>query len=75
MVATNELKVDQLIQGLKKTIMRDLKVGGIKIVSFAGITDRALEAEQAEKDILDEERAIRERQTRKAQRNFRPGYQ
>ena len=66
MVATNELKVDQFIQGLKKTIVRDLKAGGIKGLPFAGIADRALQAEQAEKDILDEKRAIRERQTREA---------
>ena len=72
MVATNELKVDQFIQGLKKTIVRDLKVGGIKGVPFFEIVDRALEAE---KDILDEERTIRERQAREAQRNFKPGYQ
>ena len=75
MVATNELKVDQFIQDLKKTIVRDPKAGGIKGVPFAEIVDRALEAEQAEKDILDEERAIRERQARQAHQNFRPGYQ
>ena len=73
MVATNELKVDQFIQGLKKTIVRDLKACGIKSVSFAQITDRAFEAEQAKKDILDGERAIRERQARQAHQNFRPG--
>ena len=55
--------------------MRDLKVGRIKGVPFAKIADRALEVEQAEKDILDEERAIRERQARQAHQNFRPGYQ
>ena len=55
--------------------MRDLKVGEIKGVPFVETADRALEAEQAENDILDEERAIRERLAREAQRNFRPGYQ
>ena len=55
--------------------MRDLKASGIKGVPFVEITDRVLEAEQVEKDILDEERAITERQVRKAQRNFRLGYQ
>ena len=55
--------------------MRDLKAGRIKGVPFAKIADRALEVEQAEKDILDEERAIRERQAREAQRNFKFGYQ
>ena len=75
MVATNELKVDQFIQSLKKTIVRDLKSRGIKGLPFAEITDRALEAEQAKKDILDEGKAIRERYAREAQRNFRPGYQ
>ena len=39
--------------------MRDLNADGIKGVPFAEIADRALKAEQAEKDILDEERAIR----------------
>ena len=29
MVATNELKVDQFMQGLRNTIVRDLKSGGI----------------------------------------------
>ena len=47
MVVTNELKVNQFIQGLKKTIVRDLKIGGIKGAPFAEIADRALEAEQA----------------------------
>ena len=61
MVATNKLNVDQFIQGLKKTIVRYLKACGIKGVPFAEITDRALEAQQAGKDILDKERAIRER--------------
>ena len=61
MVASNELKVDQFIQGLKKTIMKDLKLGGIKGVPFAKIVDRALEAEQVEKDMLDEKKAIMER--------------
>ena len=41
MVATNELNADKFIQGLKNTIMRDLKSGGIKGVSFAKIMDRA----------------------------------
>ena len=38
--------------------MRDPKSGGIKGVPFAEIADRALEAEQTKKDILDEERVI-----------------
>ena len=45
MVTTNELKMDQFIQGLKTTIVRDLKSGGIKEVLFAEIADRVLEAE------------------------------
>ena len=44
MVATNELNVDQFIQGLKKTIVRYLKACGIKGVPFAEIAKRALEA-------------------------------
>ena len=47
MVATYKLNMDPFIQGLKKTIVRDLKSGGIKDVPFAEIVDRALEAEQA----------------------------
>ena len=39
----------------------NVKAGEIKDVPFAEIADRALEVEQAEKDILDEEKAIRER--------------
>ena len=50
MVVTNELKVDHFIQGLKKIIVRDLKAGGIKGVTFDEISDKAL---KAEKDILD----------------------
>ena len=53
--------MDQFIQGLKKTIVRDLKSGGIKGVPFTDITERALDAKQVEKDILDEKKAIRER--------------
>ena len=71
MVTTTELKVHQFIQGLKKTIVRDLKVGGTKGVSFVEIANRAL---YTEKDILDEERVIRERQAREALRNSRSGY-
>ena len=75
MVATNELKVDQFMQGLRKTIVRDLKSGGIRGVPFAQIADRALDAEQAERDVLDEEKIRRERQAREMQRGFRPGFQ
>ena len=75
MIATNELKVDQFIQGPKKTIARYLKSCGIKCVPFVEIADRALETEQAEKDILDEEWAIRERKAKEAQQNFKFGYQ
>ena len=75
MVTTNELKANQFIQGLKQTIVRDLKSGGIKGVPFAEIADRTLVAKQAEKDILDEKKVIRERHAREAQQNFRPGYQ
>ena len=55
--------------------MRYLKSSGIKCVSFAKITDKALEVEQAKKNILDEEKAIRERQAKEAPRNFRYSYQ
>ena len=55
--------------------MRDLKSSGIKGIPFAEIADRALDVEQAEKDILDVEKVLRERQAREAQRIFRPGYQ
>ncbi|PON60081.1 hypothetical protein PanWU01x14_155950 [Parasponia andersonii] len=74
MVATNELKVDQFMQGLRKTIVRDLKSGGIRGVPFAQIADRALDTEQAEKDVLDEENIRRERQAQDMQRGFRPGF-
>ena len=72
MIATNESKVTQFIQGLRKTIVRDLKLGGIKGVPFFENADKALDVEQPEKDIMDEGRVIRERQARKAQRSFRP---
>ena len=55
--------------------MRDLDADGIKGVPFAEIADRSLKVEQAEKDILGKERAIKERQDREAQQNFRPGCQ
>ncbi|PON54677.1 LOW QUALITY PROTEIN: hypothetical protein TorRG33x02_301730, partial [Trema orientale] len=38
-------------------------------------SDRALDAEQAEKDVLDEERIRRERQAREMQRGFKLGFQ
>ena len=44
--------------------MIDLKSGGIKGVPFTRITDKALDAKLVEKDILDEENAIRERNAR-----------
>ncbi|PON39037.1 hypothetical protein PanWU01x14_307870 [Parasponia andersonii] len=37
--------------------------------------NRALDAEQADKDVLDEEKNRRERQAREMQRGFRPGFQ
>ena len=39
----------------------EIKAGGIKGVPFAEIANRALKAEQAENDILDEKKTIRER--------------
>ncbi|PON50125.1 hypothetical protein PanWU01x14_225670 [Parasponia andersonii] len=48
---------------------------GIRGVPFAQIADRALDAEQAEKDVLDEEKVKRERLAREMQRGFRPGFQ
>ena len=74
MVATNELKVDQFMQGLRKTIVRDLKSGGIRGIPFAQFADRALDVEQAEKDVLDEEKIRRERQAREMQRGFKPNF-
>ncbi|PON33435.1 hypothetical protein PanWU01x14_352840, partial [Parasponia andersonii] len=67
--------VDQFMQGLRKTIVRDLKSGGIRGVPFAQIADRALDVEQAEKDVLNEEKIRRERLAREMQRSFRPGFQ
>ena len=46
--------------------MRYLKSEGIKDVLFTEIADRALDVEYANKDNLDEERVIRERQAREA---------
>ncbi|PON80486.1 hypothetical protein PanWU01x14_000420, partial [Parasponia andersonii] len=39
------------------------------------IVDRALDAEQVEKDVLDEEKIRRERLAREMQRSFRPSFQ
>ncbi|PON87707.1 hypothetical protein TorRG33x02_165510 [Trema orientale] len=75
MVATNELKVDQFMQDLIKTIVRDLKSDGIRGVPFAQIVDRALDTEQEEKDVLDEEKIRRKRQAREMQRGFRLSFQ
>ncbi|PON58389.1 hypothetical protein TorRG33x02_291290, partial [Trema orientale] len=61
MVTINELKVDQFMQDLRKNIIRDLKSDGIRGVPFAQIAYRALDTEQAEKDILDKEKIRRER--------------
>lgn len=55
-VATNELKVDQFMQGLRKITVRDLKSGGIKSVPFIEITNMALDAKKVEKETLDEEK-------------------
>ena len=55
--------------------MRNLKSCGIKGVPFATTVDKALQAKQAENDILDEEKIIWQRKARETQRNFKPGYQ
>ncbi|PON73740.1 hypothetical protein PanWU01x14_056280, partial [Parasponia andersonii] len=39
------------------------------------IVDRALDAEQTEKNVLDEEKIRRERLARELQRSFKPGFQ
>lgn len=44
-VATNELKMDHFLQGLRKSILRNLKVGGVKNIPFSKIADKALEVE------------------------------
>ena len=46
-----------------------------KGVQLVKIVDKALDAEHVEKDILDEERAIKERQARETNRGFRSGFQ
>ena len=51
-----------------------MKSGGIRGVPFAQSADRALDAEQAERDVLDEEKIRRERQAREMQRGFRPNF-
>ncbi|PON41009.1 hypothetical protein PanWU01x14_292980 [Parasponia andersonii] len=74
-VATNELKVNQFMQDLKKTIVRDLKSGRIQGILFAQITERPLDAKQVEKDIQNEEKIRRERLGIEMQRGFRPNFQ
>ena len=48
MVATEDLKNDHFMQGLRKDVAKDLKVAGVRDASFNELIDRALVIEQAD---------------------------
>ena len=49
MVATEDLKKDHFMQGLRKDLAKDLNVAGVRNASFNELIDRALVIEQANK--------------------------
>lgn len=52
MVSTNELKVNQFLQGLKAEIYRDIKMATGKGVPYTEVAEKALEAEEAELKVV-----------------------
>ena len=52
MVSTNELKVNQFLQGLKAEIYRDIKISAHKDMLYAEVAEKALEAEEAELRVI-----------------------
>ena len=52
MVGTNELKVNQFLQGLKAEIYRDIKMSTGKGVPYMEIAEKALETEEAELKVV-----------------------
>ena len=54
LVTTNELKVEQFVEGLKPEIFRDVTVGESEGISYAKVVEQALKAERAKRKILEE---------------------
>ena len=54
LVTTNELKVEQFVEGLKPEIFRDVTVGESEGISYAKVVEQALKAERAQRKILEE---------------------
>ena len=52
-VTTNELKVEQFVEGLKPEIFRDVTVGESEGISYAKVVEQALKAERAQRKILE----------------------
>ena len=50
MVATEDLKKDHFMQGLRKDLAKDLKVAGVHDVSFNDLIDRAMVIEQPDEE-------------------------
>ena len=54
MVATEDLKNDHFMQGLRKDLAKDLKGVGVRDVSFNDLIDRALVIEKADEEKKEE---------------------
>ena len=54
MVATEDLKKNYFMQGLRKDLTKDLKVAGVCDFSFNELIDRALVTEQADEEKKEE---------------------
>ena len=57
LVCTDELKIEQFVEGLRPEIYRDVTVGQSEGPSFSKIVEQALKAERAQKKILEESKA------------------
>ena len=53
LVSTDELKIDQFVEGLRPEIYSDVIVAETEGLSFARVVDQALKEERAQKKILD----------------------
>ena len=56
MVATEDLKKDHFMQGLRKDLAKDLKVARFRDASFNDLIDRALVIEQVDEEKQEEKR-------------------
>ena len=74
MVSTNELKVNQFLQGLKAEIYRDVKISAHKDMLYAEVAEKA-QAEEAELRVIKAQEICRNINMVRRNTTFRRGSQ